>query len=86
MVSVPQPPTSSSADLRTMHMVPCWMMALSSLRWIMPMSKKPAYSLFISVFSTVSSPSRWSWGACTSATFGSAKAGTRSFSQSGSTA
>ena len=32
---------------RIRHMVPCTMMALASLRWTMPMSKKPAYSPFI---------------------------------------
>ena len=34
-----------------MHIVPWVMIASSSLRCTMPMSKKPAYSLFISVFS-----------------------------------
>ena len=32
---------------RIRHIVPCTMMALASLRWTMPMSKKPAYSPFM---------------------------------------
>src|SRR3546814_4735556 len=44
MVSALQPPTSISAERRTMHMVPCVMMASASFRCTMPMSKKPMYS------------------------------------------
>ena len=47
MVSLDQPPAMSIAARRIRHIVPCTMMALSSLRWTMPMSKKPAYSPFM---------------------------------------
>ena len=47
MVSLDQPPAASSAARRIRHIVPCTMMALSSLRCTMPISKKPAYSPFM---------------------------------------
>ena len=56
-------------------MVPWTMMALTSLRWTMPTSKKPAYSPFMTWCSGLRSPSRWSCGAWTRPTLGSAKAG-----------
>jgi hypothetical protein len=47
MVSLDQPPAMSIAARRIRHIVPWTMMAFSSLRWTMPMSKNPAYSPFI---------------------------------------
>ena len=43
---------------RTMVMVPCWMMALRSLRVTMPMRKKPRYSAWHIALNRFSSPSR----------------------------
>ena len=85
MVSVAQLPAASSAARRIRIMVPCMTMALTSLRCTMPMSKKPAYSAFMAQCMTERSPSRWSCGACTKPTLGSANSGTRSLSQFGST-
>ena len=47
MVSPAQPPAMSIAVRRIRHIVPWTMIALNSLRWTMPMSKKPAYSPFM---------------------------------------